>query len=297
MNTQANNVPAPPAAISGAHLLYWSIRRELMEYRSIYLAPLAIGGVVVLGFVFVLARLPQTMRSALTLDLAQQQDKVSQPFDMAAALIMMAAFIVSVYYALDTLYGERRDRTILFWKSLPVSDATAVLAKTSVLLVILPAVAFAITAVTEGIVVLLSSAVLAASGLSVAKFWSLLQPLATMTGLLYHLVTVHVLWYAPLYAWLMLISAWSRRAPLLWAALPPFAIVIFERVAFHTKYFAGFLLSRVSGTEESGSNMLDVEQKMNPGHFMLTPGLWWGIIFAAAFLVIAARLRRYRGPI
>ena len=296
MSTQANSVPAPAPTISSAQLLYWSIRRELMEYRSIYLAPLAIGGVVVVGFVFVLVRLPHTMRSALALDLAHQRDAISQPFDAVAGLIMGTAFIASVYYALDTLYGERRDRTILFWKSLPVSDLTAVLAKTSVLLVALPAVAFAITVVTEAIVVGLSSAVLAFTGLSVAKLWALLEPYQSMTGLLYHLVTVHILWYAPLYAWLMLISAWSRRAPLLWAALPPFVIVIFEQVAFHTKYFAGFLLSRASGGAE-GSNMLDPETKMTPGHFMLTPGLWFGLLFAAAFLVIAARLRRYRGPI
>lgn len=298
MNTQANAVPAPAATISRARLFYWSIRRELMEYRSVYLAPLAIGGVVIVGFVFVLARLPQTVRSAMTLPLSQQQDAVSSPFDIAAGLIMAAAFIVSIYYALDTLYGERRDRSILFWKSLPVSDLTAVLAKTSVLLLILPAVAFIVTALAEVIVVLLSSAVIAASGLSVAKFWSLLEPYATMLGLFYHLVTVHILWYAPLYAWLMLISAWSRRAPLLWAVMPPFAIVLFERVAFHTKYFAGFLLSRVSGgADDSGHNMLDVEKKMSPGHFMLTPGLWWGLLFAAAFILIATRLRRYRGPI
>jgi|SRR5579871_934276 ABC-2 type transport system permease protein len=294
MNVQTNAVPAPAPTISSAQLLYWSIRRELMEYRSIYLAPLAIGGVVVVGFVFVLVHLPQTMRTAMTLDLSKQQDAVSQPFGAVAGLIMAAAFIVSIYYALDTLYGERRDRTILFWKSLPVSDMTAVLAKTCVLLIILPAVAFAITVVTEAIVVGLSSAVLAATGLSVAKLWALLDPFRSMTGLLYHLVTVHVLWYAPLYAWLMLISAWSRRAPLLWAALPPFAIVIFEQVAFHTKYFANFLLQRVNGGP-GGSNMLDPDAKMT--HFMLTPGLWWGLLFAAAFLFVAARLRRYRGPI
>lgn len=296
MNTQANSVSVAPAAISRPQLLYWSIRRELMEYRSIYLAPLAIAGVVVLGFVFVLVHLPQTMRAALALDPSHQRDAISHPFEIAAALIMMAAFIVSVYYALDTLYGERRDRSILFWKSLPVSDVTTVIAKACVLLVVLPAVSFAITVVTEAIVGLFSIAVLAANGLSVAKFWALLQPFPTLFGLAYHLVTVHVLWYAPLYCWLMLISAWSRRAPLLWAVLPPFAIVVFERVAFHTKYFQDFLNSRVTGNGSSGG-MLDPEMRMHPFHFMFVPGLWYGLFFAAAFLFVAARLRRYRGPI
>ena len=296
MNTQSNSASIVPGAIPTVQLLYWSIRRELMEYRSIYLAPLAIAGVVVAGFVFVLAHLPQMMRSALALDPSQQGDAISHPFEIAAALIMMAAFIVSVYYALDTLYGERRDRSILFWKSLPVSDLTAVIAKACVLLMVLPAVAFAVTVATEAVVGLLSIAVLAANGLSVAKFWALTMPFQTLYGLAYHLATVHVLWYAPLYCWLMLISAWSRRAPLLWAVLPPFAIVVFERVAFHTTYFQDFLQSRATGNGSSGG-MLDPETSLHPFHFMFAPGLWYGLLFAAAFLFVAARLRRYRGPI
>jgi ABC-2 type transport system permease protein len=295
MNMLANSVPAE---VSPTRRLYWSIRRELMEYRSIYLAPLSIAGVVVLGYVFVLIHLPHEMRQALALDPSKQRDAIAHPFDITAALIMGASFIVSIYYALDTLYGERRDRSILFWKSLPVSDLTAVVAKACVLFVVLPVVSFAITVVTEAIVVLMSSAVLAASGLSVAKFWALLLPYQTLVGLAYHLLTVHILWYAPLYTWLLLISAWSRRAPLLWAVLPPFAIVIFERVAFHSTHFSDFLINRVSGGNAAGSpNMLDPEMKMTLGHFVATPGLWYGLLFAAACLVVAARLRRYRGPI
>lgn len=304
MNTQSNAASGSfesreiAPALAATRPFYWSVRRELWEYRSIYLAPLSIGGVVVLGFVFVLVHLPQTFRNAMTLDAEHQREALSQPFEVTAGLIMAAAFIVSAYYALDCLYAERRDRSILFWKSLPVSDLTAVLAKAGVLLVILPVVAFVVTAVAEIILLLLSSAVLAASGLSVAKLWDLLQPIPSMFALAYHLATVHVLWYAPLYAWLMLISAWSRRAPLLWAVLPPFAIIVFEKVAFHTAYFSNFLLSRVSGgSEATGPSMHGPDMKITPIHFMATPGLWFGLLFAAAFLIVAARLRRYRGPI
>jgi ABC-2 type transport system permease protein len=303
MNPPSNALPesaiSPAPAIARAtRPFYWSVRRELWEYRAIYLAPLAIAGVIVLGFVFVLAGLPHTVRDAMGMGAEHQRDAMAHPFDIAAGLIMAASFIVSFYYALDTLYGERRDRTILFWKSLPVSDLTTVLAKASVLLLVLPAVSFVITVVTETIILLLSSAVLAAHGLSVSTFWAELRPYQTLLMLGYHLVTVHILWYAPIYAWLMLISAWARRAPLLWAALPPFAISVFERIAFHTHYFTDFLGRRFSGgTEAVSSGMLDPEMKITPGHFMATPGLWLGLLFAAAFLFVAARLRRYRGPI
>jgi ABC-2 type transport system permease protein len=285
-----------PSVLSATRPFYWSVRKELWEYRSIYLAPASIAAVILLGFVFVLAGLPHTVHSAMAMDAGHQHDAISHPFEIVAALIMAAAFIVSFYYALDTLYGERRDRSILFWKSLPVSDITTVLAKVFVLLVVLPVVSVAIMAITEAIVVGLSVLVLAAHGLSVAAFWAQLQPIDAMNGMLYHIVTVHILWYAPLYCWLLLVSAWSKRAPLLWALLPPFAIVVFEKVAFHTSYFRNFLDNRFSGGS-GGHSMLDPEMSLHAFHFMITPGLWFGLLFSAAFLFIAARLRRARGPI
>jgi len=304
MSTTSNAGPAfhaepggiAPAVLSATRPFYWSVRKELWEYRSIYLAPASIALVILLGFVFVLAGLPHTVRGAMEMDAAHQREAISHPFEIVAALIMAAAFIVSFYYALDTLYAERRDRSILFWKSLPVSDLTTVLAKAFVLLILLPAMSVAITAITEAIVLLLSTAVLAANGLSVAAFWSQLQAIPTMNALLYHIVTVHILWYAPVYCWLLMISAWSKRAPLLWALLPPFAIVVFERVAFHSMHFQNFLQDRVSGGN-GGAGMLDPEMRMHAFHFMITPGLWFGLLFAAAFLVVASRLRRARGPI
>jgi ABC-2 type transport system permease protein len=310
MNTPSNTTPdAPldsqaivPAPMSATRPFYWSIRRELWEHRSIYVAPLAIAGVILLGFMFVLVPLPHTLRSAMALDPARQREALARPYHVAAGLIMGAAFIVSIFYSLDALYGERRDRSILFWKSLPVSDLTTVLAKASIPLVVLPAVAFVITAVTESIMLLLGGVVVLASGLSIATLWTRLELYQTTLMLLYHLVTVHMLWYAPLYAWLLLISAWARRAPFLWAVLPPFAIAIFEKIAFHSSHFVAFLEYRVSGGREAVNNMqgnfpLDPAMHLTPGMFLATPGLWLGLIFAAIFLAAAARIRRYREPI
>lgn len=291
----------PSAVLSPTRPFYWSLRRELWEYRSVYLAPLAIAGVSLFGFLFVLARLPQIMRSAMALDAAHQHEALIQPYEIVAALIMGAAFIISIFYSLDALYGERRDRSILFWKSLPLSDLTTVLAKATVSLLVLPAVAFAVTVVTEVVMLVLSSMVLLASGLSVGALWNNLEPFQVMTMLLYHLVTVHMFWYAPLYAWLLLISAWSRRVPYLWAALPPFAIVIFEKIAFHTSYFAAFLRDRVSGDRTAvkmGEDFpIPAHMQLTIVSFLASPGLWLGLIAAAAFLFAAARLRRYRGPV
>ncbi|HTT21585.1 MAG TPA: hypothetical protein VMG82_21840 [Candidatus Sulfotelmatobacter sp.] len=308
MTTPSNTMPEsfgsrPVAAAPtlATRPFYWSVRRELYEYRSIYLAPLAIAAVILLGFLFVLVRLPHTMRTAMSMEMPHHRDLIAQPFNFAAGLIMAAAFIISVFYSLDALYGERRDRSILFWKSLPVSDFTTVLAKASIPLLVLPVIAYAVTLAIETVMLLLSSVVVAAAGFSVADFWNRLELYHTMFGLLYHLVTVHMLWYAPLYAWLLLISAWSRRAPFLWATLPPFAVGIFEKIAFHSAYFAAFMQWRFSGGREAignaTGNVLDPEMHLTPGPFLASPGLWLGLGFAALFLYLAALLRRQRAPL
>ncbi|MGD0570676.1 MAG: ABC transporter permease [Candidatus Sulfotelmatobacter sp.] len=309
MNTPSNGSPESfgsqatmPPTLSATRPFYWSVRRELWEYRSIYLAPLAIAGVILFAFTFVLYRLPHTMRTLSSLDPAHQHRALAQHYDIVAGLIMGAAFIVSIFYSLDALYGERRDRSILFWKSLPVSDLTTVLAKASIPLLVLPIVAFVITAVTQSIMLMLSSAVLLASGLSPTTLWTQLELYQTLLGLLYHLVTIHMLWYAPLYAWLLLVSAWARRTPFLWAVLPPFAIGLFEKIAFHSSHFVALLEYRVGGGAEAVDSMqgnfpINPGMHFTPGRFLSSPGLWAGLLVAAMCLAAAVRLRHYREPI
>jgi ABC-2 type transport system permease protein len=308
MSTPSNPLPlssgpqtAPPASRSPLGAFWWSVRRELWENRSIYLAPLAAAGVALLGFFF---QLPAKARTIPALDPAHQRQVLVMPYTVTAALILGTAFIVSIFYALDCLHGERRDRSILFWKSLPVSDTTVVLSKISVPLVILPLLGFAITVATVAIMLPMNAAVLARDGISFAHLWDRLALVPSAEGLLYHLVTVHMLWYAPLYAWLLLVSAWARRAPLLWAFLPPLLLAAFEKITFHTSYFANMLRYRVMGNPEEvsavmGRSLSALDPNMQPllGSFLSSPDLWIGLAVAAGFLALAVRLRHIREPI
>ena len=174
MNIQTDAVPktmesrvTAPAEISAMQRFYWSLRREFWESRSIYLAPLGIAALFLLGFAIRITRLPGEMRAAAALDPMKQQEALAQPYDIAAGLIMLTAMIIGIFYCLDALYGERRERSVLFWKSLPVSDVITVLAKATIPLLVLPLLAFVVTVLTQFIMLLLSSAVLAASGQSV----------------------------------------------------------------------------------------------------------------------------------
>ena len=308
MNTQANATSesyfdpqaSAPAAISAAQRLYWALRRELWENRSIYIAPLAAAGVALFGFLLTLIHLPEKMRAAAALDPMQQHERIEQPFDAAAALLMGTFLIVGMFYCVEALQRERRDRSILFWKSLPVSDLTTVAAKVSIPFVVLPLLTFAITFATQLIMLLASSAVLAASGLSVATYWAQVSLLQMSLLLLYHLMTVHVLGSAPIYGWLLLVSAWARRAAFLWAVLPPLAICTLEKLLFNTAHFAAFLGQFFTGGTEGlyapGTMPMDPMTHLTPGKFLSTPGLWIGLAITAAFLAAAVRLRRYRGP-
>ena len=79
------------------------------------------------------------------------------PYDIAAMMLIFTAFIVGVFYCLDALHGERRDRSILFWKSLPVSDLTTLLSKATIPLIVLPLVTFAIIVATQVVMLLWTS--------------------------------------------------------------------------------------------------------------------------------------------
>jgi ABC-2 type transport system permease protein len=304
MSTQSNAMSESfqaqsiaPAIIPETRVFYWSVRRELWENRSIYVAPLAVAGVALFGFC--LSSFVGIWEEPLRLNPAQPQ----APYDMAAGLMMLTGIVVSVFYCLDALHGERRDRSILFWKSLPVSDTTAVLAKASIPLVILPLLTVAITVAMHWLMLLLSSAVLLVSGGSVATLWTNLSFLRMSWLLLYHVLTAHALWPAPVYCWLLLVSGWPRRATFLWAALPVVAIAGVEQIAFHTWHFAALMGSRLIG---AAPTVVSTSPDMFPtdpmthiaaAHFLSSPGLWIGLALAAVFLAAAVRLRRYQGPI
>ena len=245
------------------------------------------------------------MRAVSALDPAQQGAVLARPYSVAASLIILTSFIVGVFYCLDALHSERRDRSILFWKSLPVSDLTTVLSKASIPVVVLPLLIFAIVVAVQLIMLLLSTAVLLGSGLGAATLWTRLRLFQMSLVLLYGL-TVHVLWYATIYGWLLLVSGWAGRTTFLWAVLPPLALYAVERIAFGTSFFASMLKYRLTGAmatafavkaQGRGTVVIDRLAQLDPVRFLSSPGLWIGLAGAAAFLATAVRLRRYREPI
>lgn len=302
--SSVNEMPAGPevraASPRDTRPMVWSIRRELWENRFLYVGPLVVTAVVLFGTFVSITVIPHQSGD---LEPAARMARLGRPFSIAPAPIMFASFVIGFFYSLDALYGERRDRSILFWKSMPVSDRTAVVSKASIPLVVLPLIAYALSIASQIILLLLSTPVLLAHQMNPARLWSEIQFSQGLVIMFYGLA-VHALWFAPIYAWLMLVSAWSRRAPFLWAVLPLIGMSALERMALGTMHFPRFLQYRVTGAMSEAFSGIratrgDVSaiSQLAPLNFLTTPGLWLGLAFAVACLAAAIRLRRDRDPI
>ena len=308
MNTETNTVSAgvsdPGYSNAGTRPFYWSVWRELWENRSIYVAPLIVAVVQVFALAISTIGLAERRRVVLLLDdPVKQRAAIEAPYDMAAMMMIFVIFIVGVFYCLDALYGERRDRSILFWKSLPVSDLTTVLSKAIIPLAVLPAIAFALVVCVQLIMLLMSSVNLLMHGVSPATTWVHFPVFQNWLVMLYGLIAI-ALWHAPIYGWLLLVSAWARRATFLWAVLPFIAIQIFEKITFGTHYFGKLLQHRLMGFAPhafgfhgEGHPTIDSLVQLTPGRYLGSVGLWLGLLVAAGFLFVAVRLRRDRGPL
>lgn len=228
----------------------------------------------------------------------------------AAALVFFVMGTIAFFYALDSLYSDRRDRSVLFWKSLPLSDAESVLAKFFTATVVIPLVAAVAAILAQLIAGVGGSIKVAMIGGDPSVLW---QPVVLGTALGWSglLAVVAMFWYAPLVAYLLVVSAWSPRSPFLWAALPPVALVMLEKITFGTRYVQEFLSHRffapmkamvndtsgapgvvVSESHGTAASATDLAGRLLD--FAASPPMFIGLVGAALLLAAAIWGRRYR---
>jgi ABC-2 type transport system permease protein len=301
------------------------IRREFWEHRTLWFTPLLVAALILIG---VIAQ--DEWRAIVPRDLPRPGGAAQlQPYALGVlnldALFFVAAALVAVAYLMDCLYAERRDRSILFWRSLPVSDSAVVLAKFTVATVCVPLIfhaAAVVTSLLAGQILRIRGDVAAAGFGSPGNDW--LEVLRLQALVLYG-VAATVLWYAPYAAYLMLVSAWARRAVLAWAVTPPLLAALIERVLFDTSVIGrvvqrGFnelyrLAFRINqevnvtlgdmlqpmrrggggggpggGRGPGGAPGMDM--RFDPTELLASPQLWLGLVVAALLLWGAIALRR-----
>ncbi|MBS0393380.1 MAG: ABC-2 transporter permease [Proteobacteria bacterium] len=298
----------------------WLVRRELWESRSAWLAPLAVGGVwvasvllgVINGSIAINGLSPAhlaRLHERLTPDNLDGIASLALTFIGATFLVLVAA--TQFFYAIDSLYGERRDRSVLFWKSMPVSDRETVLSKFVFATLVMPVVAALVALATQVVVFAILSPRVAAIDGVLPHLWSPAvwggSLLLTAYGIL-----VFALWYLPLVGWYLLVSAWVPRSPLMFATLPPLALMLAERIVFGTHYTTAVVMGRLMtlgpafGGRHDGTDVglvIDNEHlqiprtlvdAMRPLHFLGSPEVWAGVVLGVALVVAAIYVRRTR---
>lgn len=295
------------------------LQREVWEHRSIFVVPAVVALLITLtsltGQVSInelehldigivgATNMPENVRSAI-LNLAMLT--ISNFFGIAM-------WILTIFYTLDSLYAERKDRSILFWRSIPVTDFETVLSKLLVALLVIPLVTFALLVLTHLIVLVnLSLWIDDRGGSPTNLIWSAAPLMDNWSATLVMALAIP-LWLAPFVGWFLFVSAFTKRSPLLVAALPIVLLPLLEQIffksgviaeaiflrTFQMPLFAGVDRLRVlfedepefedlAGADLSLFNLLDV------GGFLADPQLWLGIVVCGIFTAAAIYVRRYR---
>jgi ABC-2 type transport system permease protein len=287
----------------------WLVRREFWENRAIWIMPATIGAALAVAALF--GRFEVTVPGHL-----ENRGMAAMALFGLGAVFYAAMAIYSSWYLLDCLYADRKDRSVLFWKSLPISDSAMVLSKVFVALLAIPAVYFAMANLTTFLITAIISLRTSLGGvLWQPRFWLQLQFLW-----LYAIVT-SAIWFLPLSGWLLLASAWARRAVILWAVLPPLAATLAERLFVGSSVLANVISGRLfTGYRQaafheplahewsapaaavSGDSGGDAAASLDNAwrlfedlpHFLSNPQTWIGAVVGVALIALAIHLRRRR---
>ncbi len=294
------------------------IRREIWEHRSIYVTPIAIAVIVSLvslaGMVTVSAfdkevNMALFGASNIAGD-AERQAALTAFFLGTSWIFLFALAILITFYTLDSLYAERKDKSILFWRSLPITDAETVVSKLLTALFVLPLVTVAVIILTHLVnLVITSGWVIVKGGNAAHLIWGSVPLFDNWAAAL--IVTVaSALWMSPLIGWFLFVSAFTKRSPLLMAFMPLIIIPIIEWIFFRSKIFASAVFGRgemIPLFRETDIEHFFDEDRMvvneevvrllahiDVGKFLLSPSVWIGLVVCGLFATAAIYVRRYR---
>jgi len=295
------------------------VRRELWEHRSLYVVPAVLGLVLVMGAVTGQVTISgfgthvdMALLGATNIGANERGAGLSLLLAAFAGLFVIAMWILTMFYSLDSLYAERKDKSILFWRSMPVTDAETVVSKLLTALVVIPIVTLAFIAVTELLVLLVTSIWVGMRG---ADAWHLIWaavPLVDNWSATLVVVLAVSLWLAPFVGWFLLVSAYTKRSPLLMAVLPIILLPMLERIIFGSALLSEAIYSRTSsipifkgydGFElfdnhsllEAAKEGISLVSLLDIGKFLSSSGLWVGLVVCGLFTTAAMYVRRFRG--
>jgi ABC-2 type transport system permease protein len=290
----------------------WLVRKEFWENRAIWLIPAVFGGLLILAALFGGPHVVGA-EDLMTVRLVVQAGALDGMLIIAVMFFIVMA-IYSTWYLLDCLYADRKDRSILFWKSMPISDTAMVISKLGIALILIPLVYFAFADLTTLVVAFIIS--VRANGSIGGSLWQgdlWLQ----IQVLWFYLIGTAAIWYLPIAGWLLAVSAWAKRAVILWALLPPLALAVTERMILGTHVIAAQLAARIGlggytshalqytpgadnwitteiGRHGTIETPVSLYRFLNAGGFFSSPATWIGAAVGAALILGAIQLRMRR---
>lgn len=294
------------------------IRREIWEHRSIYITPMAIAIIVTLG---VFAMLIFASGFAAELDAVifgatniagetERKAALTLYFLGTSWLFLVALAILTVFYCLDSLYAERKDKSILFWRSMPVTDAETVISKLIIALLVIPVAAIIGIIVTHLVNLVVTSVWVSMKGGDASLLiWGSVSLLDNWLAAVIVILATGI-WMSPFIGWFLFVSAYTKRSPLLMAFMPLFLLALLEKIILRTHVFAEHVLGRGDGMPlirtDNIERFFDEEQwriaegatsllvHLDIVRFLTSPATWAGIIVCGLLSTAAIYVRRYR---
>ena len=312
----------------------WLLKREFWEHKGgFFWMPIIVGGImtsfIAVSLLIAVLGVKDGMQiNGVAVSNLANVVGAEQKADFAARLvsgysgvslpILMALSVCIFFFCLGALFDERKDRSVLFWKSLPVSDSATVLSKVAMALGIAPAIAVVVSSFTAILAGLLICIAAAAAGVNI--FGEVLSNAGTYLApvQLAALVPIYALWALPTIGWLLMVSAWSRTKPLLWAIGVPLltaTLLSWINRMFQFSWDMGWfwknIVGRLLASVVPGSWLGETAQSL-PGEdgmrassamtdllthswqLLGSANIWIGVALGAAMIYAAIRLRGWR---
>ena len=315
----------------------WLVKREYWEHRggflwtpiwvSVVMIALTIVGIITVEIFGSRAeisggipwdRIAEHLSSG---DIVHAGAGLDAAFVALAAVLCVPLFFVLFFYLLGSLYDDRRDRSVLFWKSLPISDTSTVLSKVAAAVLLAPILTFIVAIMAYVVLLALVCLWAAVHGINPLPAIGASHPLGLVWRLMLT-IPVDALWALPTVGWLMFWSAYARSKPFLWAVLVPiFALIanswlgMIGAPSFSRSFLLNDVLFRLLfgivpgawlkgegaglrdslriGSDEPG-NLLSLFDPATVYGLLATPSLWIGVVVGAALIAAAIMLRRSR---
>lgn len=343
MNTMIKNPSVVRAQSHGTHKMKLLLKREFWENKGgFFWAPLISGAIFLLFQLIGGGALHSVMNrnsqmisinghqtplskadwarelaQASPNELAQLRDAMTGFTIMSATWPILVFGFVVFFYLVNAMFEERKDKSVLFWKSLPVSDAETVISKVLTALVVAPVIAGAAAVLVMLGSMVMFCAFLAINGINPFVLYLANLDYVTIIGSLVLWIPVYAVWALPTAGWLLMVSAWAKRVPFLWAVgLPVFSGVLISWfdllrifnvaddwywknivVRMLTSAFPGthmFEMARNGNFNKNNIHLREMVLQSSGTDLLMNPSLWIGALAGVAMIYVAIRLRRFR---